>query len=39
MEIQKQINKTIEMVCKENLWYLFTDTYLLVQLQFIMELN
>lgn len=39
MEIQKQINKTIEMVCKENLWYLITDTYLLVQLQFIMELN
>lgn len=26
LEIQKQINKTIEMVCKENLWYLIADT-------------
>lgn len=26
LEIQKHINKTIEMVGKENLWYLIADT-------------
>lgn len=27
MEIQKQINKTIELVSKENLWFLMTAAY------------
>lgn len=35
MEIQKQINKTIEMVGKENLWYLVTDMYITSSAQVI----
>ena len=28
LEIQKHINKAIEMVCKEDIWYVITDAYI-----------